>query len=332
MRARSGARARPGGTASVEAARRARRSERGARREHLHGNGIGRLEEPGEGVQHGRLAGPARPDEGGEGAGRGHQGVGQHGGAPGAGGAVDEPGGALDHERRSLQERGSPRPRAVVARPWRHEGRVDRDRLGRPRARYPDAHRQQAVPLRRERLAHGPVGDDPAVGGEHDEPVDQVDPRTEHVLHHDQRRRGMARGWFRGVRHRPLGIPGPRSAPRRRRAPPAPRPGRASPSARPGAPPTGRAPGSPRARAAGSARRTARRSGCRATGRPGRRPRAPRRPRPPWRHAASARSPGRTPRRARRRPRRPRHRVPAAPARPHRDACRVPPRRPSRLR
>ena len=84
----------------------------------------------------------------------------------------------------------------------RDERRVDRERVGRPLARHPDAHGEQPLALARQGLAHRTVGDDAAVAGEHDEPVDEVDPRAEHVLDDDERRRGGAGGRF--PRCRPL--------------------------------------------------------------------------------------------------------------------------------
>ena len=261
-----------------------------------HGIRRGRGEEAGEGQQHGGLARPARPDEGGEAAGSGVERGGQLGGAEGPGRAVDELGRPLDDQRPGPE--GSPRG-GTGSRPGRDEGRVDGDRLGRPLPRHPDAHREQSLALGGQGRADRAVRDDAAVVGEHDEPLDEVDPRSEDVLDDDERRRGVAGG--------------SRSpAPRRHPAPPAQRWGRASRSVRRGGRPTGRARGSRRARAVGSARPTAPRSGCRGRGRRARRPPGRRRRHRASQRAASRRSPARTRRPARWRPRPPRRPAPAA--------------------
>ena len=87
----------------------------------------------------------------------------------------------------------------------RDQGRVDGHRCRRPLPRHPDPHGEQPLALGGEGGADGAVRDDAAVVGEHDEPLDEVDPRTEDVLDDDERRRGRSRGRRTsvGCRHRP---------------------------------------------------------------------------------------------------------------------------------
>ena len=137
-------------------------------------------------MQHRRLARAARPDEGRETAGGRLQPSSQLGGATGATAAVEQARGALDDEWGGHEGRGG------ASGPRCDERGVDGHRLGRALPRHPHAHREQPLPLGLQGGAHRAVGDDPTVVGQDDEPLDEVDPRPEHVLHDDHGRRSRA--------------------------------------------------------------------------------------------------------------------------------------------
>ena len=65
------------------------------------------------------------------------------------------------------------------------------------------------MPFDLQGLADRAVGNDPAVGGQHDEPVHEIDPRSQHMLDDDERggrRAGQHRGSLaRGVASGPFG-------------------------------------------------------------------------------------------------------------------------------
>ena len=88
---------------------------RGDRRAHLHGTGIGRREEPGEGVQHGRLARPARPDQRGQRAGRGDEGA-RSAPRPGGSARCRRPAGWCARPRRARPQDVGPRDSTLLSR------------------------------------------------------------------------------------------------------------------------------------------------------------------------------------------------------------------------
>ncbi len=150
----------------------------GAQADGVVGDGV---EEAGERGEDRRLARPARADEDGEVAGGRRQRLVELRGPHGAGRAVDETHRAVDGER--VGREGGAGGRGDGG----EQPGVDGEGGGRGLVGDPEAHREQHVTLRGQHLLDGAVGDDAAVGGEHDEPVDEGDPRAEDVLDDDER-------------------------------------------------------------------------------------------------------------------------------------------------
>ena len=216
---------------------------------------IGRLEEPGEGVQHGRLARPARPDERGERARRGHEGR-RPARRPGGCGRCRRPAGWCAR-RRTARPPGMPCwPAAGAAPPGpRSTG------SGVGRARHPAPRCPSRAAGRARSAGSRAPGRRPRPG----RPTESTTSRSTRSTHGPSTcstTTSVGEGWpWSGPRGpgRPAtcGRPSPAVSAATASRTSCAEPGRASPSARRGAPPTGRAPGFRRAPAAGSARPTA---------------------------------------------------------------------------